>query len=333
MECKQPTTQPGRIHAIDFIKGLCMLLVIIDHAQLVDPASHHLYQMLDQIEVAGFFFISGYLYRDTGNNREWLTNKFQRLMIPFLFFGGLYAFADILCNPVRFSQEWKPYLFYVYLSPVNYPLWFIRALFWIMLIQRTLQNRPVWIQYGLVGIVIGLLAITGNAPLSTATSNKIMAWLFQSNMLSALASYPFFRLGLLSARHNIMTRQIPAKIRWSIFTVCLVLWCLSAKPDVHLHIPSAGSWLFLYVSALTGSMALLLLSKDFPALPLINYIGQHSMTVLGTHAILINIIRHFGIQSPAIVTICTIAAMPPVIYLLQHFLPEVTGEKRLQPRH
>lgn len=281
--------------------------------------------MLDQIEVAGFFFISGYLYNDRGNNIEWLTGKFKRLIVPFLFFGLLYAVADISCHPMRFAHEWKSYLFHMYLSPINYPMWFIQALFWTMLIQRMIRNLHFRMQCGLIVCIAGCLSLMGN-DIIPEPNNKLKLLFLTSNIPCAIASFPFFWCGHILARNKVLALVSPNKFRWSLFTVCLILWYLFAKPNVHLHVPSAESWAFLYISALSGSMAILLFSKNFPPIPIINYFGKHSLIILGTHAIVIHVIRHFGIQSPAVVTLCTVITMPPVIYVLQHYLPRLSGE-------
>lgn len=331
MDNKQQNYGSHRIHAIDFIKGICILLVIFDHTRLVDPSSHKLYQMLDQIEVAGFFLVSGYLYHDDSSTRKWLTGKVRRLIIPFIFFGFLYALSDILYDPTKFVHEWKSYLFYLYLSPIYYPMWFVRALFWIMLIQRSIRHLPTWLQCGGVGCIIGLLILKGDI-ITSGTTNMLMLPLLRLNIASAMASFPFFWFGHILSRYKMLSFKFPEKVRWGLFTICFLFWYLFAKPDVHLHVPSSVSWTCLYISAISGCLAILLLAKDIPPIPLVNYFGKNSLIILGTHAILINIIRHTGIQSPAITTLCTIAATPLVIYLLK-YLPWMIGEKGDKQHH
>lgn len=132
-----------RIAALDFIKGLCMILVVFDHVQIVDVASCRIYQMLDAIEVPAFFMVSGYLFRyseDEGWN-HWFLHKVRRLVIPFLFFGLIYAAADFMTHPAGVMSQWKSYLFNIYMKPVNYPMWFVRSLLYILLIYSVLYRH------------------------------------------------------------------------------------------------------------------------------------------------------------------------------------------------
>lgn len=317
-----------RIHAIDFIKGLCMILVIFDHVQMADPASHKFYQMLDQIEVAAFFFISGYLYHETEDLRAWFSKRFKRLIVPFLFLGLLYASVDIMLSPVAFVSGWKSYLLHIYLAPLNYPMWFICALFWILLLQRLMSRFPIWVQSCIVVFIIGGLTAISYGNVQPDSQNIVFTLVGRTYIFSGIVSFPFFWVGHVLRSVGVLEREIPHKVKWGLLALFLCCWYFFARPDVHLHVPSAASWLCLYVSALSGSMTILLISQNIPKIPGINYLGRHSLIVLGTHAIIINVANHLGFQSPIVIALFIFILMPFVIHVLCCYLPWAVGEKK-----
>lgn len=322
-----PGTHDHRIHAADFIKGVCIILVILDHAQFINPASCKIHQMLDQIEVAGFFFISGFLYRDSGSFKEWLTKKAKRLVIPFIFFGMLYAVADFLLDPSGFVQGWKSYLLYLYPAPINAPMWFVRALFWMLLFQRAARHMPKWAGYCIVaGIMVGT-GLTNAGSCFPIHGTKLNVLLACSGIPCSMTSYPFFWFGNLLARNKDFAFNLPRRVKLPLAFLLLFCWYLSARPGVHLHVPSAESWPLLYLSATSGTLAILLFMEKRPEVPIINYLGKNSLIILGTHMIVINIFHHIGIQSPLTVALCTIIIMPLIIYPLHRYLPGAVGDK------
>lgn len=329
MEANTPIDKRERLSFLDFARGLCMLLVILDHVEMVDTASCKLYQMLDQIEVAGFFLISGYLYHDNGSLREWGESKIRSLIIPFLFFGLLYAIVVLILNPADVFNDWRTYLLYMYVTPVNYPMWFLRALFWIMLFQRIICKSSLLLQFVLVCCIVCVMIFFGYQ-LPTDGNTFIGLLLYYSSIMAAFASFPFFWIGQILKRYRVLF--IPIQWRWTLFVDCLIIWILCARPGIHLHIPSAESWIDLYISALAGMMAILLFARDFAEVPFMNYLGRHSLIIFGTHAIMIYIFRSLGIRQPIFIAFSVLASMPFVICLLQRYFPWFVGMRRIHKK-
>lgn len=91
----QAVTQKNRIEWIDQFRGILFLFVIICHSRLAPPYMKHLYE---PIFLTGFFFLSGYLYKDKDITTK-LKSIFNGLIAPFLLYcllwGGYLAVANI----------------------------------------------------------------------------------------------------------------------------------------------------------------------------------------------------------------------------------------------
>lgn len=76
-----------RILWIDYIKGLCMMAVILNH--LYGPILYG--QLTYPFELAGFFFIAGYTFNPRGNFRNFLSVKAKTLLFPIFTLGTINA--------------------------------------------------------------------------------------------------------------------------------------------------------------------------------------------------------------------------------------------------
>lgn len=153
-------------------------------------------------------------------------------------------------------------------------------------------------------------------------------YLFRSDLLSAFVCLPFFWMGHVASRCRMLSRKIP----WTVKTAAVILsvsaWYVFARPGLHLHVPTAGDYLFMYLSSVSGCMAVMLLAKNLPAIPVIDYFGRYSMIILGTHAIIIEMVRSCGINHPLAIAAIVFAVMPPVIMFLRRHMSWTIGEKR-----
>ena len=83
-----------RIEWIDQLRGILFLFVIICHSCLAPPFLKYLYE---PIFLTGFFFLSGYLYKDKDLAAK-IKSIFNGLVAPFLLYSllceiGLYPIA------------------------------------------------------------------------------------------------------------------------------------------------------------------------------------------------------------------------------------------------
>ena len=142
--------QKERIQWLGILRGLNILLVIMVHVQLVDMSTgenHSFCNVLSfpfhPIRMPLFIFISGgllYLSRIRKNisTKALYKDKFQRIMIPFVFFVIVYylikaTFNQFAKTPIDLS--WSNFLesFIYYRGHSSQPLWFLAVLMFLML--------------------------------------------------------------------------------------------------------------------------------------------------------------------------------------------------------
>ena len=77
-----------RINWIDWVKAWCMTVVVFDHTP--HDGSPFLLQFLAGIDLAPFFFISGYLKKPADSQKQALKKYFHRLIIPYFIYNALF---------------------------------------------------------------------------------------------------------------------------------------------------------------------------------------------------------------------------------------------------
>lgn len=142
--------QKERIQWLGILRGLNILLVIMVHVQLVDMSTGENHSFCNTlsfpfhpIRMPLFIFISGgllYLSRIRKNisTKALYKDKFQRIMIPFVFFVIVYylikaTFNQFAKTPIDLS--WSNFLesFIYYRGHSSQPLWFLAVLMFLML--------------------------------------------------------------------------------------------------------------------------------------------------------------------------------------------------------
>lgn len=261
-------TTAHRDHAIDCIKGFCMLLVIIDHCGLwLCPA-------LDCVEVPAFFIASGFLYNSNITFEKLIRAKVQRLIIPYI----LYTVAYIVLFRPASS------LLYNIALPANEPLWFLKTLVWVFLAAYLLDH-------------ISFNTLFRNRtkpyskyiPLSISIIFAFFASLHHVHILTliglqqAIIALPLFYVG------NILNRTRILQQRWSL--ICIAIWLITACSNIHFHNSYIGpNFLLFSISALAGFGALYSLFNYIKHLQPLEYVGKKSLEILGIHSIVIGLL-------------------------------------------
>ena len=125
-----------RIEFIDLAKGVCILLVVLQHIGLnVNPLG------MVSMRIPLYFVLSGLFFKDYGGLREFVVKKLNRLLLPFMFFYlfgyGIYYFINILFPNAGIYGVFDVYGILSFVDKrvyFNGPIWFLLALFWANLI-------------------------------------------------------------------------------------------------------------------------------------------------------------------------------------------------------
>ncbi len=323
----------NRTHYLDLIKGFCMLLVIADHAAIVDPASSPVYRMLDQIEVVAFFFVSGLLFKRVESDKipRFILRKGIRLIIPFIFFLGLFIAVAML--PRILSGKLNAIsLYHTIITPANGPLWFLRSLFiaitaYALLDTFILRKVNLLWQTAII-LFITCIGLIINHETTQSDSTAARLWI-DLNFASAAISMIWIWLGNIISRNRTATidringKSKPALI---LLLITAAIWAICSMPGMALHRGITPHPLFFYPAAAAGCIFLLITSIFISHIKPLNYIGRNSIVVLGTHYIILAVCAEIILLSPFVNLIITLALMPPVIAVINRFFPWINGK-------
>lgn len=98
---------------------------ILLHNQIHVP-NDNINGILRNMRIPLYFCLSGLFFKEYNGFRDFITRKFNKLIIPFIF---LPTFPFALCEiGLHYERSIKTYLL-MSIEPYNYPLWFLRCLF------------------------------------------------------------------------------------------------------------------------------------------------------------------------------------------------------------
>ncbi len=274
-----------RNHAFDFLCGICiirmMLLHVTDNCGFGDESWWRTIMYWSYFFMSFFFFKAGYFNKTvSGDSRAYCLDKFKRLMIPYFVWGfigdAIYFFFALCILPpenkmvqlITPNHIWTTSKFYG-----NVPCWFllsffcayicmhfiskVRGLRWIVIIFPLISwwlarhDNPLWFSLNNVFFGIFLFFL-----------GRVWKWVMQrlrrrgTICLSVLLTAGFVWLN--AARHGE-------------YTMSDNLWAGQPLDII------AGM-----VCALCGISGILL-SLPMPRVPVINFIGQHSMVFFVAH--------------------------------------------------
>lgn len=325
----------SRIGYIDLAKGICILLVVLDHISgygYFSGGDYPLNDIFEQTRMPLYFILSGLFFKDyPGGIREFLLRKFNRILVPYLFFMMLYLAvvkAVYLVTGFSLGEIWAP-------------LWFLLCLFWMNVIFATVYyvvkqlfsggpTSEIVLGICMLGIGIGGYCI-GHLPLRLGTAMACMPFLYAGYLLNR--KLHFFELKISN--------------RWAFLTaiVLLVLLHYLYVGENYFYLNAYSTPLALiYVSGVLGTLAVLLLSRIMGRLPLISYIGRYSIIVLCTHmAIVKALVLSFSLLPDSsnaalwssnavqslIFLLLTLACSTGCCWFLSRYLPWFTAQKDL----
>lgn len=307
---------------LDILKGLCMLLVIIDHCKIV------LHPTIDHIEVPVFFIISGFLYKSE-HFTSMIRKKSERLIVPYLFFCTLFYIPTLINhfanNQHSFSIVNDVILFY--LLPANSPLWFLKTLFWLFILYQTIDAVSTYYNRRRHSIIS--LSIAISIGLIYYHFNNIIPckeFLYMSGLPQALMSLPLFAIGKVLHHYTPIIDRYSMTTTFIIVTCGIALWIACARDAIFLHTAQFNQYpLLSYICSTSAFIALFLLTKRIKSIPLLSYYGKNSLIVLGIHLVIISTLKSFESYSSSVNLLLTIIISLPLTYILKKYVPKLCG--------
>lgn len=280
-----------RLEYIDAMRGLAMLLVVIGHIMIFSfhhTNNNYLYAILnDGLELPLFFLISGFFsYKpieawNRGGVAATIRNKFAALIVPTLFFMGLYIWIN--------DFGLKETLFHTF----KYGYWFPFSLFEFILLYILLIISSKILRLRNIGEDIFML-VTAIVILYTSVLFKRKEDIYPVIDLLNLCHISFFIyfvLGIIfRKRFNLISQYLNNRfISGTLILTYLILTLYTFKDPQHLRYFGSSTLYFVLLNTILLIIVFLLFSnyanycKESRIGKFLQYIGKHTLEIYLIH--------------------------------------------------
>lgn len=317
-----------RIVYIDFMKGVCILLVVAFHLDNY-ALGVHTNEMLQSFRIPMYFFLSGLFFKTYDGFADFSRRKINNIIIPLVFF-LLLSFIYVFVKEFYISGfNYEETVSLIPANPIenNIPLWFLVVLFEVNIIYYLLQKFLPRVAVIVVAILLSAVgyffAINGEY--------------FYLYLDIAFVAMPFFILGSEVRRLGLLEKGPHIAVRLAMVVAVLVVLYIFAQ-TINLHDRDYPSYIRLYVLPCMSILTLMFVCQYIKRpVPIISHCGRYSIMILGTHALLTGHVYVFftshilslegTIWLFLIMMAVMIALEYPIIYLFRKFVPRLTAQK------
>ena len=213
-----------RIDYIDRLKGLAIFLVVMGHiyGMAFCQPNNIFYEFISSFHMPLFMFLSGLVACSGVKPPYWNLNRLGRklrgLLTPLLIFGMCFTMTfakDIVSGLIGFCE-----------SPNKNGYWYLMtlAVFYVSLSIYRLNFKQKW--YIDVGLAIAIWGGMFTLWKYTAQTNDYFCMLNCGNF------YPFFILGVMTTKYNLLDKM--HKANW-LFSLCIVAYVFLFCVDMPFH--------------------------------------------------------------------------------------------------
>ena len=338
-----------RINWIDWAKALAVCSVVFCH--LPQSQEWFYYRYLQALTMVVFFFISGYLKKDRGSDKENWRKYLQSLVTPYIIYNVIvypyWILKFYLSNGTMpdFFQAMKPLLGALFMEhenafcePLNGPLWYLPAILIMHIIidlcRKTRHQH--WIMITLCVISFILYA-----------ANKY--WYFAPNLtpIGLMRNLPYYYIGYLFGQYQLfrdcsLKRDTIGCVLCLSVSILLFAWHLDAffsgQHTLHIVLFYPTNVLFLF-GVLYGCKVL----NDI-RLSVVTNISIGTLVIVGLHIVAVTIVNyalshfslftiHFSLQNgyhwyeALPVSLIIIIIIYPIIIWAKKYAPIFIGRK------
>lgn len=320
------TDSKPRIEFIDLAKGLCILLVVIYHTEVIK------FDMLGikSLRMPLYFILSGLFFKTYGGVAQLAIKKINKILIPFLFF-YLVSWAEcqlLEIAPWNTNPIAEP-IYALFTQRIG-PIWFLECLFLVSvvfcIIFVSIKNELARF------ILVVLMGVMG----SYLATNRIFLPCQFDVVFTAM---PFFYFGYMLKKTTLLYPSkydhlaLPAGIMFVV--IGSSLYFIFDKPFIGFWDNTIkGSLLLNYLLSVILVIGVLLICKRIKWFPVISYIGRYSIIVLVMHQIVLQAMTTFrpyllGYGINYIYFIFTFGISWISIPFIRKYLPQFTAQKDL----
>lgn len=347
-------SQSPRITWIDSAKAYGIILVfyghIVEQFMNLGGASAQLQmKLIYSFHMPLFFILSGYLAK---NDKLNLRYRFATRILPCIFFNLLSLLLEVSRDVLNNQINLKHYLFDFFSIIRGYPAfnfvtWFLICLFTVetidAILRKYLKNRREIFYACLALYLIGWLVLKRIEFFTEASGLTVNFWYIHE----ALIAYFFYQLGTIAHHRSLLEKPHSAAFKLSALAIAgfITLFTFNINPIrfVAMAHSSHGEPLLFTLTAISGSIFVILFSQVIPAHKNIIFIGQNTLILLGIngifhHFINADIAKFLFLRLPdqnlpifiasMLLTSFSITLSIPCIFLLKNFLPQVVGNPK-----
>ncbi len=301
------TNSPTRVLWIDYVKAFAIITVVMLHIPILDPYRH----IARSFVIPLFFLLSGLFSHPEryATYPSFLRHKTLRLLLPYILFNLInYLYWLIIARHYGADAGTEMSLIRPLLGillgiePWMYhykPLWFLPCLMVTEILFYSAWRLSSTLHKAyLLPVIILCLSATGYI-LSCAHVPPL-----PYAIGGAFTMMLFYYLGYVLASHRQTVHTYTDVQTHPIFlilitvismTLCIVLSLQTAETRVFEN--SYGNILYALPAAICGCVALsgiaILLSNALPTLRLLQYIGSHTLVILGIHLTVASFVKGF----------------------------------------
>lgn len=300
----------SRIYELDIAKAICIISVILGHS-FQQNQCYRLMQAIYCFHMPLLFMISGYFISEKKEIKEFITNRFFRLIIPYWICCVGYILLYLAHAIQNGESVWREVVNRVYICFYGSGadkgtwslfgekllfhdeigmLWFLLALFWGSIIVRIIVELKFSWLYSIVislgGIILSHYFV---APFSLLNGLSVVFWIYSGY--------------LFKKKYFIFDDTNKFIIHWYLIPTALVLYVISIiGGGTRLYentyqlgiIDIAAAYLISYCVIALSS----LINKSVKLAQILNAVGRNTMQIYAGHFLVLNtyivpkIIRH-----------------------------------------
>lgn len=324
--------EKNRIEYIDLMKGICIILVVLQHADLLPGATDGLFvRACKSFHMPMFFFVAG-LFVPLGKSLPHvLVDRFSRLLVPWLVFavaGGLVVDVCVRHNIHHLMQKRAVIDWFV--TGPNVPLYFLRALFmsvvaaWMLArVLRTTEQR-VCVLPVLCALSWAAMRVSPQVD-GLSYYPKAAVDLFALRETAGMLMYLWE--GMLVASLCTASRLNVGRMQGAVvFVVAVAALALLDPPVMRWHyMQTKGAWLHVTAAAECGIVAVWGLSCVLSGFRLLRLAGECSLAILVTHYVVLHGIAGYCHIEKETAGIVTLVLLAPVVCATRRWLPWACG--------
>lgn len=249
-----------------------------------------------------FFLISGLLHVESRFSLAAVKKLFISLMVPFFIYNILYLPMYIVYPEELLSI--KQMIWLAVTCRINSPTWFLFALFGVKLLSLWFKNIKMLLLLSLICVVLLWFF------------NNVYSSLLLFRVKAILAAFPFFAIGYLIRKYNLIDLFSNWKLKFLVIVVTslFLYWFTYKYGRVNTGTGLYQNLLWYYLAGILGSISTILVSQIISVKSnTVKTLSRGTMMIVGTHWV-ISVIFKYNFPDVDFVYLVIISVLITILY-------------------